>query len=228
MAALEGGSLYRCYTRGMKVAFYFDPSCPFSWIASRWLLVVQGQVEDLEVDWKPFALAIKNNELQEDPAENSYEMGRRQSLQVLRIMLAAAANHDKSLIELYTAFGMQKHINFESYTEEIIIKTLQELKLPESLLKEANNTEHDAELQASIDEAINAVGEDTGVPTIVFTLEDGTKQGYFGPVLQALPSKEDALKIWQGVSNLAQVKEFYELKRNRPEGSPDTPSTARC
>ena len=77
-------------------------------------------------------------------------------------------------------------------------------------------------------EAISVAGEDIGVPTIVFELEDGTKTGYFGPVLQDLPDKEESLRLWDSLSVLATDKSFYELKRSRPAGVPDVYSTAKC
>lgn len=212
----------------MNVTFYFDPSCPFSWITSRWLLVAQSQDSSIEINWQPFALALKNNETTQTPDESHYAQSHRDSLRVLRIMLAAHQNHDFDLLKLYSAFGMQKHIMFEEFTDEVVQNVLTELSLPSSLINEADSAEYDEILQDAINTAIEVVGNDIGVPTLVFTLEDGTKQGYFGPVLQSLPSKEDSLKIWNGLSRLATTKEFYELKRNRPSGLPDTPSTARC
>jgi hypothetical protein len=212
----------------MKIAFYFDPSCPFSWITSRWLLVVQSQVEDLEIAWKPFALAIKNGEILEDAAESEYAKAHRESLRVLRVMQAAEVEEGANLLQLYTEFGTQKHIMFEEYTDEILLRSLENLGLPQTLLKNADSKIYDDALSNFIHEATEIVGKDIGVPTIVFTLNDGQQIGYFGPVLQSLPSKEDSLKIWNGLSNLATTKEFFELKRNRPAGNPDTPSTARC
>ena len=69
---------------------------------------------------------------------------------------------------------------------------------------------------------------DIGVPVIVFESENGTKQGYFGPVLNELPELEESLVIFDSLSKLATVKSFYELKRTRPAGDPDVYSTARC
>ena len=55
--------------------------------------------------------------------------------------------------------------------------------------------------------------------------DDGERRGYFGPVLNAMPNEEEGLAIWDGLSTLAPVTSFYELKRTRPGGGPDTAST---
>ena len=65
------------------------------------------------------------------------------------------------------------------------------------------------------------------MPTIIFN-NNGKKQGYFGPVLQELPNKEEALKLWDGLAVLASSETFYELKRSRPSGDPNVFSTAKC
>ncbi len=84
---------YMYYTRNMKIIFYFDPSCPFCWITSRWLLMV-AEERDLQITWKPFSLAIKNEALEAsaDPHRAYHVASRR----LLRVMLAAQEQNDES------------------------------------------------------------------------------------------------------------------------------------
>ena len=42
-----------------NVTFWFDPSCPYTWRTSRWLLAVTG-ARDLTIDWRLMSLAILN------------------------------------------------------------------------------------------------------------------------------------------------------------------------
>lgn len=207
---------------GMNVTFYFDPICPFCWITSRWLLLVSND-RDINITWRPFSLALKNNKLA-DGDEHDISAHR-----VLRVMQAVQEkNRAMPLIDLYTAFGIQKHIAGREYDDELILDVLEELKLPAELLAAADDTQYDEVLNESINEAIEVVGDDVGVPTIVFDLPSGERNGFFGPVLEELPSKEASLDIWDGLSKLAADKAFYELKRTRPDGNPNTGSTARC
>lgn len=211
----------------MNIRFYFDPSCPFCWITSRWLLMVSAH-RDMTIEWRPFSLALKNDELDGDEsAKTEHGEIHRASHRVLRVMLAAE-KQGASLIDLYTAFGIKYHVAGFDYDDETIADVLDEQHLPADLLRAADDTTYDNELRDSMQSAIDVAGDDIGVPTIVFEAADGSLNGYFGPVLQTLPDLDEALKLWDGLSMLAADKNFYELKRTRPSGGPDVASTAKC
>ncbi len=212
---------------GMQVTFYFDPSCPFSWITSRWLLLVAPERE-VTVSWRPFCLALKNDEVVKRTGETTHAAAHRDAHRALRLMLAAERDHGTPLVESYSASGRVRHIMGDPLDNPGLERMLAQLKLPTTLLSAADDASFDTPLRAHIAEAVTIVGEDIGVPTLVYALPNGTKQGYFGPVLDALPDKAEALAIWDGLAALATTTQFYELKRNRPSGSPDVASTARC
>lgn len=210
----------------MKIEFYFDPCCPFCWITSRWLLMVQPQ-RDIDIEWKPFSLAIKNKELKDLNKNNKYAVEHRSSHRVLRVMLAINRLEGISLIDLYTAFGINFHISGKKFDNNMIAKVLKQFELPSTLLERADDSSLDQNLSQFIKEATEVVGNDIGVPTIVYN-KSGTKTGFFGPVLQELPDKEEALRLWDSLLALASTNSFYELKRKRPSDSPDVFSTAKC
>lgn len=200
----------------MKIDFYFDPICPFCWITSRWLIQVKDQ-RGLVIAWKPFSLALKNKQLDTPDSE------LLPSHRVLRVMVASGAD----MGELYTAFGTQKHIMGEEFNNEAILQILNKQKLPAELLLAADDSSYDETIQQFMEEALSLTGNDVGVPIISFTTEHG-KVGYFGPVLQKLPSVTESLKLWDGLQTLATSPHFYELKRSRPNGDPEVASTAIC
>lgn len=207
----------------MNVIFYFDPSCPFCWITSRWLESVAPQ-RDLTIDWRPFSLAVKNDELTPADNENPYAGYHRAAHRVLRV-IEAAAPHGAERGKLYADFGKMMHVDGGNYDDAAIEIALGVNELPLSLVGAADDTSHDAALVASVDSALAIVGDDVGVPIIVLTQDDGTQTGFFGPVLQAMPDEQAALDLWDGLAKLTSVSDFYELKRTRPAGMPDTGST---
>jgi len=211
----------------MKIEFYFDPSCPFCWVTSRWLLMVSAHRE-INIAWQPFSLALKNNELQQKPDEYQHASVHRQSNRLLRVFFMASKLHDANLIDLYTSSGIKHHVAGFEFNDQHIKEVLSDNNLPEDLLKYADDTSIDKDLGLNIKSATDVAGQDIGVPTIIFENKLGEKQGFFGPVLQELPDLEEALDLWDGLSKLATNSSFYELKRSRPSGGPDVFSTAKC
>lgn len=205
----------------MNIEFYFDPICPFCWITSRWLLMVQPE-RDIKITWQPFSLALKNNQLDNQGSKEAE--GHNKSHRVLRVILAAQPK-GASLIDLYTSFGEAFHNQKQTYDDNLITQVLAQYNLSSNLLQAADDTNYDSELQNSINSAVDVAGSDIGVPTIVFETPTG-KVGYFGPVLQTLPNLKESLQIWDGLSQLASTSSFYELKRGRPNHGPDVESTA--
>ena len=96
---------------------------------------------------------------------------------------------------------------------------LQQLGLDPDYINQADNIEHDTALTQHMDTAIEIVGDDVGVPLVIFVNEKGEKQGYFGPVLQGLPDTQDGLDLWDGLSSLGSSSNFFELKRARTDRS---------
>lgn len=210
-----------------KVEFFFDPSCPFCWITSRWLLQVQAERE-IHITWRPFSLALKNNEIEESPGESQHAPAHRQAHRVLRVIQQATQMADVSPVELYSEFGIRFHIMEKPFDDAMIQEVLAEKSLPTELLAAADDASLDAVLQAEITAATEVAGQDIGVPTIVFADKDGQRRGYFGPVLNELPPTiEESLAIWDGLEKLATTSSFYEIKRAR-EGGPNVFSAARC
>lgn len=209
-----------CYTEYMKVDFYFDPACPWCWVTSRWLADVASQ-RDISPTWRPFSLALKNAVHDKDPsALSGHEKQSLASHRVLRVIEAAVeAGGDRG--KLYSDIGTMHHVEGYDYTDTEIDLMLSLSRLDPALSRAADDASYDQKLRQSLDDAVSIVGEDVGVPLIVFETADKQKIGYFGPVLMRQPTGQDALDLWDGLSKLASAKDFYELKRSRPPGGPD-------
>lgn len=209
------------------IEFYFDPSCPFCWITSRWLTQVSAE-RKIDITWRQFSLALKNNELTQQDDETQHAAVYRGSHRIQRVIAKATQAYGAVASELYSEFGVRFHIMEQTFDDDMIVAVLADKKLPPELLAAADDTSLDAGLQAEIDSAIEAAGADIGVPTIVFHGKDGQRLGYFGPVLNELPGTlQESLDIWDGLEKLARTSSFYEIKRSRTDG-PNVFSAARC
>ena len=76
----------------------------------------------------------------------------------------------------------------------------------------------DDELLRRHHEGLALVGNDVGTPIIGVPGRDGGEVGVFGPVITALPNRDDALALWDATFTLARLPEFFELKRTRTSG----------
>lgn len=178
--------------------FFFDPGCPWTWRTSRWVTEVAPQ-RDVEVRWRAYSLDMKN----EKPPTTAQG--------ALRIVEAVWADHgDDPIGRLYTEVGTRFHLQ-EDTSLDALAGALKAAGLDAGYLAAANEDRWDAEVRWSMDEAIGVVGDDVGVPILVF---DG-EVGLCGPVMEPIPAGQEAVDLWDRVVPLARTPGFYELKRSR-------------
>ena len=84
-----------------KVTFWFDTSCPFCWVTSRWIKEVE-KVRDITVEWVPMSLAVLNDGRDLD---SGYMDMMKANWGPARVFAAVATEHPEKLDELYTAMG---------------------------------------------------------------------------------------------------------------------------
>lgn len=189
--------------------FWFDPLCPWAWMTSRWMGEVQA-VRDVDVTWSLMSLSVLN-EGRDLPADYRAMMDRGWG--PVRVVLAARQKLGDDIVKpLYDALGTRIHHEQQDY-DTAIAGALEDLGLPDVLRDDAWSDEHDDELRASHQRAVDLVGDDVGTPVIAV---DGV--AFFGPVVSPAPRGEAAGLLWDGCVLVARTPGFYELKRSRTRG----------
>lgn len=190
-----------------KAEFWFDPSCPWAWITSRWILEVQAQ-RDIEVKWNIFSLAVLNEGRELKP---EYRKRIDKSWGPVRVIAAAKKkNGYEVVLPLYTEIGTLFHPGAKPVAKETISEALQNQKLDSSLIDFYDTNDFDQDLRDSTKAGLDLVGDDVGTPIISI---EGV--AFFGPVLTPAPKGSEALKLWDGVVAAASLPGFFELKRTR-------------
>ncbi len=190
-----------------QAGFWFDPSCPWAWLTSRWALNVE-QVRPVRFNWHVMSLAVLN-EGRDVPQQYREQM--KLLWGPVRICIAAAARHgDEVLLPLYTALGRRHHLEKAQWNTDTFAAALAEVGLPADLVDAAASDEFDQALRASHHDGMDRVGMDVGTPVIAVG-----DTAFFGPVVTPAPKGEAAGRLWDGVVLVAGTPGFYELKRTR-------------
>lgn len=191
------------------VDFWFDPVCPWAWLASRWMLEVE-RVRPVTVRWHVMSLAVLNEgrDLPED-----YRKGMERAWGPVRVCVAAAKEHGEDvLLPLYTALGTRFHVEKVERNRALVEAALAECGLPTSLADAMDSTEFDEAVRASHHDGIDRVGLEVGTPIISVN-----GASIFGPVVTPAPKGAAAGRLWDGVALVLSTPGFYELKRSREQ-----------
>ena len=199
-------------TQDVVVDFWFDPVCPYSWTASRWLQEV-GQRRRLRVRHHVMSLYLLNQDRTDVAAE--YRRSVEGSRGPARVATGVAVSFGPEVLaDFYTAFGERV---FDVWRRPaaaeyhgVIRAALAQLRLPAGLEDAMESDDYDAPLRLSHDAGVALVGGEVGTP---ITSIGGV--AFFGPVLNAIPRGEQAVEVFEGARLLAGYPQFYELKRTR-------------
>jgi hypothetical protein len=195
----------------IPVDLWFDPSCPFAWVTSRWLLEVE-KVRPIEPRFRFMSLHFLN-EGKDVSAE--YKERALKAHGSVRVVAAAAAKHGEEYIgRLYTELGTRLHNEGlgkdPEKLREINEAALEAVGLDPRLADAMESDEWDAGIRASHDEGITLVGQEVGTPIIRVGAN-----AFFGPVITRIIRGEDAGRLWDGVVAVTEFDDFFELKRTR-------------
>lgn len=188
---------------------WFDPLCPWAWMASRWALEV-AQVRDVDVVFHVMSLSVLNEgrDLPDD-----YRDMMDNAWGGARVCLAVQQQYPEKLAELYTALGTRIHLGKEPNERATHEAALAEVGLPVELAQAGDTDANDKALREEQAKVIAAVGDEVGTPVIrVGDLS------LFGPVMSPAPKGEEAGKVWDGFVNVLAYPGFFELKRTRTVG----------
>jgi hypothetical protein len=189
------------------VEFWFDPSCPWAWMTSRWVDEV-AKHRDLDVTWKIMSLAVLN---EDNDVSESYRAFFPRALRYTRLMAAVKELHGQEAVKpLYDALGTRIHPGGSKDPDTVIPEALAEVGLPADLLQYSLTDEYDQQMRASHFDGIGRVGQDVGTPVIAV---NGT--AFFGPVISPAPKGEQAVALWDGTVAVASYPGFFEIKRSR-------------
>jgi len=194
------------------VEMWFDPKCPWAWIASRWLLEVE-RVRDVRVGFHVLSLAHLNQGREVEPW---YREWLDSGWGPARVAMAAELKCGNDVLrDLYTALGTRIHRDRQPLGRDLYAAALAEAGLPEELADAADTTEYDAAMADSTRAGLDPVGEDLGTPAIHVPTPDGETVAFFGPVVSPIPRGEAAGRLWDGILLVAGTDGFFELKRSR-------------
>ena len=192
-----------------ETVVYADPTCPFAWITSQWLMEVHRQGAAV-VHRELMSLSAVNEGRELDGWYREYNDGAWRPARVAAALLDSP--HAKAWDDFYQAFGQRRHVQGVRDDDANLAATLAELGLPAGLAAAAGDDRWDDDLRRRTAMACGPLRGDGGTPVLRVR-----GRAYFGPVLTAIPRGAEAVALWQAVQTLTATPAFSEIKGARDE-----------
>lgn len=190
-----------------QVDFWFDPMCPWAWMASRWMLEVET-VRDVHTTFHVMSLSVLN-EGRDLP--RGYRAAMDAGWAAVRVALAVEREHGSDALRaFYTAVGTRVHPGGERLNRATLEAALADCGLPVGLADLGDTDAFDDALRASHHAGMDAVGDEVGTPVIHVN-----GMALFGPVISPAPKGEAAGDLFDGFLKVTAYPGFFELKRTR-------------
>jgi predicted DsbA family dithiol-disulfide isomerase len=197
-----------------KIAFYFDPLCPWCYLTSKWVHRLV-ELDVVEVDWRLFSLEVHNTK--KTSIEDANEFRASTSLRTAVALRDAEGPH--SVGRFYAALDTRIWDDTQDIRDDDVVRAaVRDAGFDPAVVDSAlaDPTTWDR-VVAEHDKVVAEVGA-FGVPTI--RLDGGSGPAIFGPVIHTVPNDDDAVELFHHVSWLVRHPAFWEIKRERTE-SPD-------
>jgi predicted DsbA family dithiol-disulfide isomerase len=203
------------------VEVFVDPSCPWAWVTSRWILEVAPQ-RDLQVTWRSYCLEIRDDygvaPTVPEKLAGKVIAAHAVSHRMLRVFEAARSQGGEEAVDaLYTEWGRLFFVNGSAREDGILVDCIEASGLTPELIEAAEEEKWDTPIVEAMEVAYAFGGPKTQTPTIVVRADP--PHGFKGPVMAPAPTGDAALRMWDAVEVLSQEPGFYEITRprvNRP------------
>ena len=194
------------------IEYFFDPSCPWTWMTSRWLVDAAAQT-DREITWRNLSLGVINAGRD---IPDKYRAPMKAAHRAHRIIAAMrAGDRNDEIGDYYTEWGRRFHHDRAEPTDELAVAVAAACGAGE-WAGAADDERWDADIEASTKEGQElAGGSDVGSPIVVV---GSPRRGLFGPIVSPPPSGDEAAALLDHVLAIAALPAFYELKRGRQGG----------
>jgi hypothetical protein len=190
----------------MIADFWLDPSCPYTWVTSRWLVEVT-RVRPVSIRWRVMSLSVLNEGRPDDPE------GDPDGYLWIPVRICAAVQrehgHD-ALGRFYAELWSPDHRGGDWIGD--FAGALDRAGLPRQLAEAGTDPALDPVVRASHAEAMAELGPHVGTPIIATTTAAGARVAFFGPVISRVPTGQQAGDLWDGTLLVAATPGFHELK----------------
>lgn len=204
----------------MRISFYFDITCPWTWVTSRWLSEVALE-RRFSVEWRSLSIAMAEGKTGTPEAAGQAPLGHR----LQRVVEAVRKETDNVTVgNLYATFGRRWHLE-QFHNIQAMEDALAECGLDvRHFLKAADDPAWDTALSESLLAARNVAGDDATSPLISFNAL-GVQKAFYGPILSSLPKTNVGVRLWDNLTWLLSLPNFYQYKRPHNDVKPDVAST---